>query len=1027
MKYLKITLIIVLPLVGLFLLAAVLVPRIYKNALLETIKNEANSNLTATLDFEDLDLSLFRQFPLLSVRLHNFSITGQEPFENETLIKSQTVEIAISIFDLFKKDIPLNIRRFHLHSPELNVIILQNGRANYDITIPDTIEAKKPEEPTAFAFSLKDYSIRNGQIRYEDKSNATLAQMTGLNHRGKGDFTASNFDLDTKTTIDQFSLQYGGITYFTDAHVIFDIILGIDVDNSIFKIKNNKLKINELSLLSEGTIHLQEESMNIDFKVNAPTNDLKEFWSIIPGAYTTDYAALKTQGTFSFAFEAKGNYSDQSIPSFSLTTTIKDGSVKYPELPGDIKDIHLDLKANQPSTTLDALELDIPRFAFVIGSYPISGHLRAQDVTTDPLIDLGLKGTIDMAAIQSAYPTDAESLAGQIIADVLLKARMSALDESRYDDVQMSGNLVMQKVRYKAKDSPMIMIDEGKMTFSPQFVSIDKMDIQAGKSDMTLDGRIDNILAFIHPERTWKGDIGLNSNLIDLREWSSSDSEKAHSSIDTDHPDDQTLGQAPFDMVLKAKIGQLIQEDNTISNLVIDGKAGQKYMKINQLSGNTTQSDFAVTGYLENLMTWMTGTGVLGGVIHFTSKNLNLNEWMGEDDNTNESSEQEGVILVPADVQLKATAKIDNLQYTDLLLKNVNGTLAIGDQTILLDEFQCNAFGGKVLLQGAYNSKDRAKPEFNFKYDLQQIDFQQFFNKVNTFASIAPVGKYITGKFSSNLVMSGAFDEKMSPNLSSLDAAGFLETFGAIIQGFKPLDGLADKLNISELKKLDLKGTKNWFEINNGTLTLKDVDYKFKDINMVIGGTHSLTSDMNYTVKAKIPRKYLDKTGITVSANTGLKWIESEASSRGISFSLGEYVNLAVIIGGNLSNPTYSLRILGTEGSNGATTLEDQLKGQAEAAVDKVRDSIEHLAKKKIDEAKDELTKKAQQQIDTLKKQAEAQADSLLKKAKEEATKKIGDEATKKIEEMGGDKAKEEAEKLKEKMKKWNPLGGKKE
>jgi hypothetical protein len=86
--------------------------------------------------------------------------------------------------------------------------------------------------------------------------------------------------------------------------------------------------------------------------------------------------------------------------------------------------------------------------------------------------------------------------------------------------------------------------------------------------------------------------------------------------------------------------------------------------------------------------------------------------------------------------------------------------------------------------------------------------------------------------------------------------------------------------------------------------------------------------DMDYQVKAKIPRKYLDKTGITASANTGIKWIENEAAKKGLNVGLGEFINLAVGMTGTMSNPKYSLRVLGSEGETG-TTIGGQLKEQA--------------------------------------------------------------------------------------------------
>jgi hypothetical protein len=40
----------------------------------------------------------------------------------------------------------------------------------------------------------------------------------------------------------------------------------------------------------------------------------------------------------------------------------------------------------------------------------------------------------------------------------------------------------------------------------------------------------------------------------------------------------------------------------------------------------------------------------------------------------------------------------------------------------------------------------------------------------------------------------------------------------------------AEKLNIAELKSMDLKNSKNWFEIKQGVVELKEFDHNYKDI-----------------------------------------------------------------------------------------------------------------------------------------------------------------------------------------------------
>lgn len=550
------------------------------------------------------------------------------------------------------------------------------------------------------------------------------------------------------------------------------------------------------------------------------------------------------------------------------------------------------------------------------------------------------------------------------------------------------------------------------------------MRINAGRSDILLQARIDNILAVIHPERTLKGKVTLRSAVLDLDEWSSSSPEaQGGSSLPQDSASVAAgMPTEQFDLSMDASIGRLLASGKEVKDVRIIGTAGPRSLQAKEISGKMGNSDFRLDGQVENLLSWMTGQDVLKGNFNFSSTYLDLNELMPE--STEEATTEEGAyapIPIPDDIQVRARAKVGRLRYADMDLKNLAARVAIGNRIALLEELRADGMGGSMAMTGAYNAQVPDRPSFNIKYDLEQMDFRQVFQKFNTFRKLAPIGQFLQGRFNTSLVMEGTLDSTLSPIWSTLDAAGFLETFNAVIQGAKPIEGLAEKLNIAELKNLSIPSSKNWFEVRDGVVELKEFDHKVKDIDLKIGGNHTLGQGMDFLVKAKVPRKYLDKAGVAAGADKGIRWLESEAARKGLKFSVGEYVNLAIGIGGTMAAPTYSLKVLGTEGAGGAS-LGNQLEAQAGAAAGQIKDSLERLAKQKATEIGQEAKKQAEAKLDTLKGQAQAKVDSALQKAKEEAAKKIGEEAVKKAEELGGEKAKQEAEKIKDKLKQWNPL-----
>ncbi len=75
----------------LFIAAIIIIPIILKEPITKAVKEEANKNLNATIDFKDVSISLLRSFPDLYVGIEELSITGKDKFEGSTLVYLKTL------------------------------------------------------------------------------------------------------------------------------------------------------------------------------------------------------------------------------------------------------------------------------------------------------------------------------------------------------------------------------------------------------------------------------------------------------------------------------------------------------------------------------------------------------------------------------------------------------------------------------------------------------------------------------------------------------------------------------------------------------------------------------------------------------------------------------------------------------------------------------------------------------------------------------------------------------------------------
>jgi hypothetical protein len=237
------------------------------------------------------------------------------------------------------------------------------------------------------------------------------------------------------------------------------------------------------------------------------------------------------------------------------------------------------------------------------------------------------------------------------------------------------------------------------------------------------------------------------------------------------------------------------------------------------------------------------------------------------------------------------------------------------------------------------------------------------------------------------------------------------------------MNDIGAKLGIDYLQKMELKNTKNWFEIKEGKVTIKPFNTQVRDVAMQIGGTHGLNQEMAYQIMTKVPRSALEKSAVGSAANSGLNFLSKEASKYGVNLAQGEFINVRFDLSGSLSNPKVAMKVLG---SDGQSSIKEEAAATVQATVDKARDSLANVANRELDKAKDQAKAAADKAADSLRKVA----DQKIQEAKDKATKELGDKAGeavgKKADEVMGDQGKQKVEDAKKKLEEWDPFKKKK-
>ncbi|QED38008.1 AsmA family protein [Antarcticibacterium arcticum] len=602
-KALKIIGIVVL----VFVILLVAAPFVFESQLKDMVKKTVNKNVNATVEFSDLDLSLFRNFPQATLVLSDVSIINHAPFEGDTLAIGEELLLEMSIKELFKgSEKPKKIDELRINNAYVNILVDSLGNNNYDIAIKDSTLVDTSSIP--FRLDLKHYEINNSRLRYNDEGAKMAMYLEDLNHQGTGDFSLAESELETTTT-SLVTLNYDGVNYLNRNKVALDAIIQMDLENLRYTFLENQATINQLPLTFEGWVQVNEDYNELDLSFKTPSSDFKNFLAVIPEVYARNIENVQTNGDFIVNGMIKGIVDDTYIPQMDIRITSSNASFKYPDLPKSVQDINLDLRVLNATGLADDTYLTFDKVTFRIDQDVFATNGKVRNLTGNMLVDMALKGTINLANLEKAYPLELQQdLNGVLTADVVTSFDMASIEKEQYQNVNSSGTASIRDFSYSSPEIPNeVKVANASFNFNQGNVQVPDLNLTTGQTDIRAAGNIQNLIGFLFTDQKLKGNFQVNSGNFSVNDFMVAETTKVPTNADS--PNEQlktvTTGKEAvkipsfLDVELNFTANRVLYDDLVLNNargklLLRDETATLQGISAN-IFGGTVALDGSVT------------------------------------------------------------------------------------------------------------------------------------------------------------------------------------------------------------------------------------------------------------------------------------------------------------------------------------------------------------------------------------------------------------------------------------------------
>lgn len=962
--------------------AAFILPIVFKDDIKAAIDKELAKSVNADVVYEadNFSLTLFKNFPNITAEVRDLGVINREPFAGDILFAAENVQVEVNLKDVLFGD-QLRVKGITLVRPIINVNVLADGRANYDIAIPSADTVATTEESADFSFGIDHWKIVEGDIKYDDKSIPMLLELNGVNHTGSGDFTQSEFDLKTKTTTDTLNVAYDGVEYLGKKHADIDMTLTISEDYSKYTFKENTAKLNDFAMSFDGWFKMNEKDYAMDISFKSPENTFKSLLSLVPGMYSESFKNIETSGDLAFNGLVKGTYSETQMPAFTVDLKVINAMFKYPDLPTPITNINLDMLVDNKDGIIDNTVIDIKKFHMDFGKNPVDARALISKIYPTT-VDANLSANLNLAELSKMFPVDGLDMRGNYALNLTAKGVYDSLKKTipAIDAAMSLANGYIKSAEFPLplqdlKFNSTIKNTSGKM--AETFIAVKDFSMNMDGEKFTADMLIQNL-----DDYTWdvkaKGGIDLEkiTKVFPMEGMSLAGQVKADlqtkgkmSDLDAKRYDKlPTSGSATL-----TNFKYITKDLPPVTLSTADMSFDPKNVNLKQLTGAIGKSDFDVKGSVSNYIGYVFGKNeLLKGNVTFNSTLLDMNEFMTESETPSvQDTTGYSVILVPHNVDFVLTSTVKTIKMMDYTMTNAKGDVIVKDGIANLSGLSFDMLGGAFVVNGSYNTKDAKHPKYDLALKVKDLSISQAATSFSIIRTFAPVAGLVNGKFSTDFKLNGELLQNFSPNLTTVNGDGLVNIAQASLKDSKLLSGITSLTKLDNTDEVTMKDVLMSTSIRDGRLSVKPFDVKFGSYKTTVAGSTGIDGSIDYNLKMDVPAGQLgSQLNSFVNKYSGTKTDPNAP------------IPVTIGLGGTVTKPVPKLL---------ANEQTQQVKDAAKEAVkQEVTKKTESLVKdllNKKDPKKDAKTDTTKAKSDTTK----AKSKSSTEKAKDEAVNKIQD------------------------------------
>lgn len=803
------------------------------------------------VQIERISYSLFRSFPSFALVIEHLEIPDEtEPW----LFRVDEVQLSVHLLALLRGEV--RVQELLVEAPEFTFVIYEDGSTNLDPFLADNQTNDQPPAQLP-DLDLSSIVLNRGQFGFTDHAAELAVQASDVSLT-----SALRFSEVLESTLE---LNLGSLDIHMNNRTLFSgLRLGLrqtsvlDLDAQTLQLREGTLDLLGLNLQLEGMLSdWGTGEIRTDLHLTSASDDFGTLLDLVPPQYEERTRELQTGGEFQLTARLQGLAGAESVPDFHALISIRDAFIQHNDVPEAISGITLDLEASNQEVILRSLEASAGQARLMASAhiqdpfdaqalFRVDGSFNADLSVADryvPLSDFGvtlLSGNTSLAATASGalwQPEEAE-----------FEVTMS-LENGAFGHEELGESL---------RDLSF------SVTALPNEIVLRSASMRAGSSIFSLSGTIADYLA---EQTTFDLTLDGSVHLHEVERFYAVESEfgllmqgllDANVRITGALDDLMNLdlnGQIQADGIAIDSPDLMLPLSELQGTLLFRGKR----LQTDGISFNFGSSDYFFSGQLEPYTGLLHEAGAhpparIGGT--FRSRRFDVDQFLDFED---VPEEPEPFYAWLPNLAGTVDTEIETLLFFGLQATNISGPVELNPAYVGSSGARASIYNGSMSGRFRWEVLAEDHTAFTFDGQLQGMRVEQLFTEFNPGGNLQ-LAEYARADFNATTRFYAEFDEFFEMDMMVLRTDGDFGMQETRMANHPVQNELSGLVGINEIRDLALDRFTAQYVIENGVMSLSDLNLTSRDLGLVLSGSQNLvTGELDYRAELVIPGNWVGR------------------------------------------------------------------------------------------------------------------------------------------------------------------------